>query len=86
PWSPRFSDMAKKAGMTLDDLANKVDVPGHRGPHPQSYHQAVFDRLTGATRGLSGDAYSSAFRAELAAIGRDASTAGHALNKLLTGW
>ena len=65
PWSPRFADLAKKAGMTLDDVANKVPVPGHRGPHPEAYHQAIFDRLTSTTRGLSDKAYSTAFREEL---------------------
>ena len=71
--------------MTLDDMANKVNVPGHSGPHPSADHQAVFDRLTGATSGLSGDAYSSAFQAELSAIGPEAATTGSPLNRLLTG-
>ncbi|MBZ0143937.1 MAG: AHH domain-containing protein, partial [Rhodocyclaceae bacterium] len=84
PWSPRFAAMAKKAGMTLDDLANKVRVPGHFGPHPEAYHQAVFDRLTAATQGLSGDAYGTAFRTELAAVLTESATEGSVLNLLLT--
>ena len=40
PWSPRFEKLFKKAGMSLDDAANKVAVPGHRGPHPEAYHEA----------------------------------------------
>ena len=34
PWSPRFADMAKKAGMTLEEAANKIVIAGHKGPHP----------------------------------------------------
>jgi len=65
PWSPRFADMAKSAGMSLEDLENKIRVTGHRGPHPESYHEAVFQRLANATEGLSGEAYSIVFKAEL---------------------
>jgi hypothetical protein len=83
PWTPRFEDMAMRAGLTLEDAANLVAIPGHRGPHPRAYHEAVFDRLRGATRGLEGDAYSAAFRAELDAIRLEAATAGSALNRLL---
>ncbi|NPC46154.1 hypothetical protein D7X99_17975 [Corallococcus sp. AB032C] len=45
PWSPKFQRIFDKAGMSLDDPANKVRVPGHRGPHPEAYHQKVFDAL-----------------------------------------
>lgn len=83
PWTPRFEDMARRAGMTLDDVANRVRIPGHRGPHPEAYQEAVLDRLRTATRGLEGDAYSAAFRAELSAIRTEAATAGSALNRLL---
>ena len=41
--------MAAKAGMTLEDAANKVEVPGHSGPHPEAYHKAVYTRLEKAT-------------------------------------
>ena len=74
PWSPRFEAMFKKAGMSLDNDANKIAVPGHRGPHPQAYHEAVFRRLSGATEGLSGNAHGAAFRAELGAIRNEAAT------------
>jgi len=85
PWTPRFADMAKRAGMTLEDAANKVAVEGHRGPHSQAYHQAVFDQLSSATDGLSGNAYSAAFRRELSALRTAAATPGSTLNRLLTG-
>jgi len=77
--------MFKKAGMSMEDAANKIAIPGHGGPHPQAHHEAVFQRLGNATEGLSGDAYSAAFRSELGAIRTEASTAGTTLNRPLTG-
>ena len=50
PWTPRFKDIFRKAGMELKDPENIVDVPGHKGPHPQEYHKAVYERLRDATR------------------------------------
>jgi hypothetical protein len=85
PWTPRFEKLFKKAGMTLEDAANKVAIPGHKGRHPEGYHQEVFDRLSNATKGLSGDAYSNALRKELDAIRKDALTPGSKINKYLTG-
>lgn len=49
PWTPRFEAIFEKDGMKLDDALNKIAVPGHKGPHPEAYHQAVFDRLSSAT-------------------------------------
>ncbi|MCP3137108.1 AHH domain-containing protein [Pyxidicoccus xibeiensis] len=49
PWTPRFEKLFKKAGMELEDPENIVDVPGHKGPHPQEYHALVFKRLNDAT-------------------------------------
>ena len=83
PWTPRFEEMAKKAGMTLEDAANRVQIPGHRGPHPHAYHQEVFRRLDEVTRRLSGDAYTRAFRGELERIRTEAATPGSTLNRLL---
>lgn len=42
PWTPRYQELFDKAGMSLDDAANKVRVPGHKGPHPQEYHEEIF--------------------------------------------
>jgi hypothetical protein len=83
PWTPRYEDMARKAGMTLEDVENKVIVPGHGGPHPELYHRAVFQRLSNATSGLSGRAYASAFRSELDAIKTELMEPGSALNLLV---
>lgn len=84
PWTPRFRQIFDKAGMNLDDALNKIAVPGHKGPHPPEYHQAIFDRLTAATRGLNGDAYRDALRQELGALGREIQTPGTILNHLVT--
>ncbi|NOK11244.1 AHH domain-containing protein [Corallococcus exercitus] len=48
PWSPQFQRLFDRAGMSLDDPANKVRVPGHKGPHPEAYHQKVSARLNEA--------------------------------------
>jgi hypothetical protein len=85
PWSPVFERMAAKAGMTLEDAANKVVVAGHKGPHPAQYHQLVYGRLDAATAELSGHAYTAAFRAELSVLRTEIVTSGSRLNKLVTG-
>lgn len=45
PWTPECERIFKKAGMTLEDAANKVRLNGHEGPHPESYHSEVIRRL-----------------------------------------
>ncbi len=85
PWSPQFEKIFQKAGMTLEDAANKVAIPGHAGPHPEAYHRAIFDRLSNVTDGLSGQAYKDALLNELGQISQDAQTLGNPLNSLLTG-
>ncbi|WAM23340.1 AHH domain-containing protein [Myxococcus sp. NMCA1] len=45
PWTPRCEEVFKKAGMTLEDAANKVRLNGHEGPHPEFYHNEVLQRL-----------------------------------------
>ncbi len=53
PWTPRFERLFAKAGMSLDDDANKVYLSGHRGPHSEAYHAAVFERLRQAVEDCS---------------------------------
>jgi A nuclease family of the HNH/ENDO VII superfamily with conserved AHH len=84
PWSPRFEKMFERAGMNLEDAENVVNIPGHAGPHPELYHQEIFDRLTAATTAKRGAAYKTALVAELKRIAKEASTAGTKLNRLLT--
>jgi hypothetical protein len=49
PWTPRFQEIFAKAGMSMEDPANKMPLPGHYGPHPERYHQIVLKELRGAT-------------------------------------
>jgi len=84
PWTPRFKDIFDKAGMSLDDGFNKIAVLGHKGPHPEIYHRAVFDRLSDATKGLNGAAYRNALQNELTVIGKEIQTPGSILNNLVT--
>ncbi|MBN8233550.1 AHH domain-containing protein [Corallococcus macrosporus] len=49
PWTPRYQQLFDKAGMSLNAPENQVHVPGHKGPHPQEYHEEVFERLRLAT-------------------------------------
>jgi hypothetical protein len=50
PWTPRFEKIFAKAGVSLDDEANKVNLQGHFGPHPEEYHSEIFRRLEDAVR------------------------------------
>jgi hypothetical protein len=45
PWTPRFQWIFKKAGMHLNAEENLVFLRGHKGPHPEEYHEEVFRRL-----------------------------------------
>lgn len=45
PWMPQCEKIFEKAGMTLEDAANKVRLKGHEGPHPERYHAEVIRRL-----------------------------------------
>jgi RHS repeat-associated protein len=84
PWTPRFEEIFNRAGMDLEHSFNKWKIPSHKGPHPEAYHQAVYDRLLAATRGLSGTQYRQALQEELRQIGLEAATPGSPLNRLLT--
>lgn len=85
PWSPKFAEIFRKGGLSLEDAANKVRIPGHYGPHPEAYHRAIYNRLRAATNGLSGQAYRNALLSELDKLAEEAATCGTELNKLLTG-
>ncbi len=83
PWSPRFDKLFRKAGLTLEDVANKIAMPGHAGPHSEAYHEAIYDRLTKATRSLSGEKYKDALMQELTLLANEVSTPGTAIHRLL---
>jgi len=48
PWTPIFAALFARAGMTLSDPANIVEVSFHQGPHPREYHDLVYNRLVKA--------------------------------------
>ena len=41
PWTQRFEELFARAGMRLNDAENIVPIQGHKGPHPERYHQIV---------------------------------------------
>ncbi|WP_309889866.1 AHH domain-containing protein [Archangium sp.] len=51
PWTPKFEDLFKKAEMSLKASENLVYLKGHKGPHPEAYHQTVYKRLSDALKG-----------------------------------
>ena len=66
-----FERIFARAGMTLDDAANKVLLQGHVGRHAAAYHEYVLGRLLQATHGLTGAEAATALRAELSAVARE---------------
>jgi hypothetical protein len=83
-WTLKFESLFSKAGININSKLNKVFVEGHYGPHPAEYHKAIFTRLLEATEGLKGKDYIKAFEKTLDVLGKEVSTKGTELNKLLT--
>jgi hypothetical protein len=74
-----------RAGMPLDDPANKVRVKGHKGPHPEEYHREVYRRLNDAVEDCSSMRQCrEALTAELKKLAQEIATEGTHLNKLIT--
>jgi hypothetical protein len=85
PWTPRFEEFFERAGMSLDDAANIVYLRGHKGPHPEEYHNEIFERLTRALKGCRPGAECRArLVEELDKIAGDVCTPGSKLHKLAT--
>lgn len=85
PWTPRFKDLFKQAGLTLDDLVNIVFLKGHRGPHPVEYHKEVYDRLKRALGSCATpDECRPRLEEELDRLAADICKPGSRLNKLTT--
>ncbi|PIT61871.1 RHS repeat-associated core domain-containing protein [Snodgrassella alvi] len=89
-WSDLFRDLFKKNGLgkfkngnwrkdVLNDPLNKIDVPGHKGPHPEEMHQEIYKRLKQASNKSP-----EAFKEALAELGKEAVTPNSWLNKILT--
>jgi hypothetical protein len=85
PWTPRFQEIFDRAGMSLNDPANKVRVRGHIGPHPQEYHEEVYRRLDEATTGCrTVQRCRQGLEAELRALAEEIATPETWLNRLVT--
>lgn len=85
PWTPRFRKIFKKAGMELKDPENIVPVAGHRGPHPQRYHELVFAELEAATAHCRAvTACRASLQSALRRLAREIATRGTELNLLVT--
>jgi hypothetical protein len=85
PWTQRFKRLFDKAGMSMEDPANKVRVPGHKGPHPKQYHQEVFDRLKAAVETCRTTAQcQDALTRQLKILAEELQRDGSRLNKLVT--
>jgi hypothetical protein len=85
PWTPRFRDLFKKGGMTLDEAENIVPILGHKGPHPERYHQLIFDALNKATRRCRSVAQcQAALKEELRRLAKEIATPGTELHQLVT--
>jgi hypothetical protein len=85
PWTPRFRDIFAKAGMSMDDPANKMPLPGHYGPHPERYHQMILDELLEATAACRSVVdCRAALTARLRKLARQITTPGTELNQLVT--
>jgi len=85
PWTPRLRKLYARAGMRLEDPENIVPIEGHRGPHPEQYHRAVYKRLSEAM----GDCRSiEVCRVKLTRVlerlAAEIATPGSALNQLVT--
>ncbi|WNG19964.1 AHH domain-containing protein [Cystobacter fuscus] len=85
PWTPRLKKFFDKAGMSMEDPANKVRIPGHKGPHPEAYHQDVFKRLERAVRRCETTAQCrESLSRELKQLATELRAVGSRLNKLVT--
>lgn len=85
PWTPRFKAIFDRAGMSLNDPANLVKVPGHKGPHPQAYHEEVYQRLERATRNATTQEQCRvALTRALQKLAREILTVGSELNRWVT--
>ncbi|OJH36087.1 AHH domain-containing protein [Cystobacter ferrugineus] len=85
PWTPLFQQVFDRARMSLDDVANKVRIQGHKGPHPAEYHKEVLRRIDQATLGCRGPAQCRAVLVEeLMKLAKDLTTEGTKMRKLIT--
>ena len=87
-WTNRFKPFFDKAQLDIDGPDNKVYVPNHKGPHPDEYHEYVYNKLKRATKGIdpkkSQEQYQMAVKSTLKEIASEAQEVGSQVNKWLT--
>ncbi|MET0403602.1 MAG: AHH domain-containing protein [Cystobacter sp.] len=85
PWTQKLKPFFDKAGMSMKDPANTVPLAGHKGPHPEDYHQAVYRHLGKAmARCPNQQECAVSLRQALRELAAEITTKGSRLNKLLT--
>lgn len=85
PWTPEYQALFDRAGMSLKDPANKVRIRGHEVPHPEEYHELVFERIRRALGNCRGtDQCRDALLGELRRLAKDLATPGSYLHDLVT--
>lgn len=85
PWTPEFRKLFRRAGMDLKAPENIVEIAGHKGPHPQKYHDTVYLRLSEAMASCrTVVACRKALASELRILAREAQTPGTLLHRLVT--
>ncbi|MFM9965206.1 MAG: polymorphic toxin-type HINT domain-containing protein, partial [Planctomycetaceae bacterium] len=73
-WSQKSQKILKAAGIDPKNSKwNQMHVPNHKGPHPQKYHKAVYERLKKAVEGKTpgSNGYQVAVRVALIKFARD---------------
>jgi len=85
PWTPRFETLFELAGMSLDAAENLVYLKGHKGPHPEDYHQEIHRRLEAVLKGCRPlERCRGLLVEELKKIADDVCTPGSELHRLVT--
>jgi hypothetical protein len=85
PWTPRFETLFAKAGMSLNAAENLVYLAGHKGPHPEEYHEEVYERLqTAVARCRTREQCRSDLLRALKRLSEEVCTPGSRLHQLAT--
>ncbi|WP_160174661.1 AHH domain-containing protein [Archangium violaceum] len=85
PWTPRFKQLFEQAGMNLEDPANLIYLRAHTAPHPEKYHQEIFQRMRETLKGCGDlETCRGVLRMELRLLASEICTPGTALNGLVT--
>jgi RHS repeat-associated protein len=67
-FSEKFAEMFKRAGLSFENIINKVMLKGHKGSHAAE-NERVYERLKRATEGIENDKiYGDVFEKELNSI------------------